>query len=302
MLRIILVLIMLLGVCDSHEATVDNYLRTRVSTTVSATSPVNAKAIALFDTHFNSLQGDHQLYFRQISDKAVPVLYNNQSARSASIIKLYILAVLFDQVEKEVVDLEAVYQLKETDIVGGTGGIQQQPIGSSYTLYELAKEMIIASDNTATNIIIEQLGGVQAVATKIHQLGFKRTHLRRKMLDMQALAKGIDNETMVSDVGELLSLMYQGNLVSKKASQAMMTILESQQDRDKLFAKIPAGVRVYNKTGTFAEYGVLADAGIIRYQNKAYVVAVISNNGEMAQQQRAMQELGQAIGEQIVNN
>ncbi|MFK8242539.1 MULTISPECIES: serine hydrolase [unclassified Facklamia] len=298
MFRIILVQLLLLGAPYSIDA-IDYY---QMNAPVSMLSIVRSKASALFKMNFANIKGKHQLYFRKVSENTAPIVYNNQPARSASIIKLYILAVLFEQSEKGMIDLNSMYSLQAADIVGGTGSIQNAPIGTIYSLQQLAKEMIISSDNTATNILINELGGVQFVNQQIHQMGFKQTQLRRKMLDFKALENGIDNETTVIDVGNLLTRLAQGELVSKSASQSMLDILEQQHDHEKLFARMSKDIKVYNKTGTFAERGVLADAGIMEYRNHRYVFVVLSNNGEMTQQQQAMQKLGYEVGQLIVGD
>ncbi|MBK0347678.1 serine hydrolase [Aerococcaceae bacterium zg-ZJ1578] len=302
MFRIMLIHILLFGMPYSTTIQFGNQLKNPISTTVSAIAPIRSQVLALFHMIFNNVKGEHQLYFRTVQENTAPIVYNSQPARSASIIKLYILAVLFEQSEQGMIDLNSMYSLQSSDIVGGTGSIQNALIGTTYSLQQLAKEMIISSDNTATNILIDRLGGVQFVNQQIHQMGFKRTQLRRKMLDFKALENGIDNETTVIDVGNLLTRLAQGELVSKSASQAMLTILEQQHDHEKLFARMSEDVKVYNKTGTFAERGVLADAGIMAYRNHQYILVVISNDGEMTQQQQAMQKLGYEIGQLIIGD
>ncbi len=76
------------------------------------------------------------------------------------------------------------------DQVGGTGNLQAAEPGTSYSLEELALEMLIHSDNTATNLIIERLGGLSAVQAKIQSLIIKILCLQRLMMDQVAIAEG----------------------------------------------------------------------------------------------------------------
>lgn len=62
--------------------------------------------------------------------------------------------------------------------------------------------MIIHSDNTATNLMIDRLG-MDRVNRYLKEHGYKDTTLRRKMMDFDAAKKGAENMTTVRDVGLL---------------------------------------------------------------------------------------------------
>lgn len=250
---------------------------------------------AVFDETFATLKGEHSLYFQDMSDTAAkPLIIHNQAVRSASTIKLFILAALYEQAAKGQINLEDTYTLSEADIVGGTGNLQTQPIGTVYTLHDLAHEMIVTSDNTATNILIDRIGMAQVNAF-IQQQGYTHTRLARKMLDTQALVAGTDNYIAVAEVGDLMAKLYRQQLITPQANQAMLAILKEQQDRHKLLAHLPTNTITYSKSGQFAEYGVQHDVAIIETTKGAFVLAVLSQNGEETAQQQALQQIGEAV-------
>ena len=77
---------------------------------------------------------------------------------AASVIKIPILIELMEKVKAKQVDLNKVYTLQASDKAGGSGVIANLPDGKKFTIRELAQEMIRSSDNTATNILIRQVG------------------------------------------------------------------------------------------------------------------------------------------------
>ena len=76
---------------------------------------------------------------------------------SASMIKLVVLAALLDKVAAGEIDLAAQVEVTSSDIVSGTGTVQDDGPGT-YELQELARRMIADSDNTATNVIVDLIG------------------------------------------------------------------------------------------------------------------------------------------------
>lgn len=248
-----------------------------------------------FESVFGQLKGQHSLYFQDLRHQQSQALVIGDTAmRSASTIKVLILATLYDEVAKGHLALTDSHTLSGEEIVGGTGNLQTKPAGSTYTLQELAQEMIVMSDNTATNILIDYLG-MEKVNTFIARQGYTQTRLSRKMLDMAALEAGEDNYISVKEVGDLMAKLYRRQLVNPQADREMLQILKQQQDRSNLLANLPSGTTGYSKSGQFAEYGVRHDVAIIETPKGAFVLAVLSQDGEDSAQQQALQQFGQAV-------
>lgn len=261
----------------------------------------NIKVESIYNTLFHSLEGEFSLYYQALDDStSKPLVLNDQKIRSASVIKLFVLASLFDQVEKGLINLTDTYVLKAEDKVGGTGDLQNMAEGSEFTIQELAEKMIIISDNSATNILIERLGGVTDVQTLITQLGYPNCQLNRLMVDMEALANGQDNYVEAKEVGDLLAKIYRRQLISKTASEQMLAILKQQSDRRMLAQNLTSDTIYYGKTGNFEEYGVQNDAAIIETKKGAFVLVCLSQNGQKDQQLNALNQLGGKVTTQFV--
>src|SRR2546430_2341963 len=71
------------------------------------------------------------------------------------------------------------------------------------TLGDVATFMIVLSDNGATNILIDRVG-MDNINAEIARLGLAQTHLRRRMIDIEAARRGDEN---VSTPRELMALL-----------------------------------------------------------------------------------------------
>lgn len=262
----------------------------------------NIKVEGIFNPLIYSLDGEYSLYYQALDYKtsSQPLILNNQPMRSASIIKLFVLAALFEQVEKGEMNLTEQYVLKAEDKVSGTGDIQNMQDGTELTLLTLAEKMIIISDNTATNILINLIGGIEKVQNIIVELGYSDVQLKRLMVDLESLKAGEDNYVTAEDVGRILADIYQEKLVSKSASQKMLDILKQQTDRRMLAQNLPSDVTYYGKTGNFEDYGVQNDAAIIETPKGAFILVFLSQDGQKEQQLKAMNKLGEVVSEQFI--
>ncbi|MFD1318041.1 serine hydrolase [Loigolactobacillus zhaoyuanensis] len=267
---------------------------------VSAQANFNADKIKTdIQTTVGTISGLTSVYVAPTTGSQ-QVVIDNQQQRAASSIKLFILAAAYSQVNRGQLNLSELHTLSSAEIVGGTGLVQNMAVGTQLSYQDLLTRMIQDSDNTATNIVIDKLGGLNVVNQVAAQLGAKDTQLQRKMLDTQTLAAGKDNLTTVQDIGNLLTKLYKHQLISKPADDAMLGILATTKNHSKLPQSLPAGTTVYNKTGEYPDYGVQNDAAIIKNEKGAFVVVVLAQNGVESQQVTAMNKLGALLYQDIL--
>lgn len=190
---------------------------------------------------------------------------------SASMIKLVVLAALLDKAAAGQIDLAAQVEVTSSDIVSGTGTVQDDGPGT-YELRELARRMIADSDNTATNVIVDLIG-MDAVNEEASKLGLTGTVMARKMMDMVAADQGMRNRMTSDDAATILNLIASGKLVNEQMSELAMSFLLQQTINAGLTDAIPAGVQVAHKTGELiqAEH----DGGIVLAAHP-YVLVVMT--------------------------
>lgn len=260
-------------------------------TSSSSSSFDEAKVKELVANDIGGIAGDKTVYVAPMNEDT-SYLLNNQTQSAASVIKLFILAAAYAQQKIGTINLDDTYTLSNADKVGGTGVIQNMPAGKTFTYRELLAYMIDESDNTAANIMIDALGGIDKVNAQIEKMGAHDTKLQRKMMDTKSLEAGRDNITSAADVGKLLKKVYNHKLISKSDSAEFLDILNKNRDHDKLVRDLPTGAKVYNKTGIMQNYGILNDAAIIENEKGAFVVVVLTQNGDNNEEQAAMNKLG----------
>lgn len=158
---------------------------------------------------------------------------------SASVIKLPMLALLLKDVSEGRLHLEDRIPIHPSNRVGGTGILYELDDDYIPSLSVLARLMIVLSDNTATNQIIDLLG-MNRVNEYCLASGYKTVSLMRKMLDAEAVRMGRNNYMSAGDAGLMLSEIAAGRLISKESSEFIIDLMEHQQCRNKLPAMLPA--------------------------------------------------------------
>lgn len=175
---------------------------------------------------------------------------------SASIIKLPILLCLNESVGQGILKWEDAVRLCEDDIVEGSGILRELTPGKEYTLYEYALLMTALSDNTATNVLIKELG-TSLINRYINTLGLTDTVLARRMMDFEARGRGADNFTSVRDMRKLLEYIYR----NQETMETVLAILKKQMLNRLVPHLLPDDTIAAHKTGGLED--VMHDAGIL---------------------------------------
>jgi beta-lactamase class A len=197
----------------------------------------------------------------------------NEVFPQASSIKIHILAELYHQAEQGKVRLSDLLPLPASVRVGGSGILNELgESGVSMSIRDYAVLMIVLSDNTATNLLIKQVG-MENVNKFLQSHGAVKTRLQRVMMDVKAAAEGRENIGTPKEVLMMLEKMYRGEIVSKKASDDMLSILRKSKEGP-IRAGIQADINVANKEGDVE--GVRCDVGIVYLPKSPYVLCVMT--------------------------
>lgn len=246
------------------------------------------------DDAFGDMKGETSVYVSP-TDSTEEVVSNSKAQRAASNIKLFILITAYQQVNEGKLNLNDKYTLKDSDKVDGTGEIRNMSSVSEISMQDLLEDMMEDSDNTAANIVIRQLGGMDKVNAQIKKIGAKDTKLERMLMDTDALKDGKDNYTSVADLGMVLKKIYNHQMVSTKYDNAMLDILKKNNNHTKLPHDLPEEATVYNKTGEFDDYGVENDAAIFGNNKGSFVIVVMSQDGSRDEQIKKMNSFGSVM-------
>ncbi|MBM0240332.1 serine hydrolase [Micromonospora sp. ATA32] len=169
--------------------------------------------------------------------------------KAASVIKLWILVELLRRVDCGQLSLERQVLVTRDDVVDGTGQLQFETFPQLVTLYRLGQYMIKFSDNTAANVLIDQLGGFAPINALIDSMNQAETVLDRKFLDAAAVARGEENYTSPDDVISLLGAVGDAQIIATSSRDLMIGFMAEQTLNTKIPAALPPGTPVAHKTG-----------------------------------------------------
>lgn len=217
----------------------------------------------------------YSLFVKNLFTGEVICYDENKVIPSASLIKIPIMVVVFKQVNEKILKLEEKIKIKQKDKVPFS--ILSLLDTDLFTLKDLITLMIIQSDNTATNILIDMVG-MDNVNTFIKSIGLQNTVLQRKMMDFEARKNGLENYTTAKDISILLEMMYRGILIDRKYSNLMLTILKAQLDNSMMRLFIPDTVEIAHKTGELE--GIDHDVGIVFLNKNDYIFSMLTYNAE----------------------
>jgi beta-lactamase class A len=187
---------------------------------------------------------------------------------AASTIKIPILVAFFEAIDQGKIQLDDTWTVTETAIGGGSGALQYKKAGSQFSALFTASEMSINSDNTATNMVIEQLGGKDFLNLRFQQWGMKQTQINNALPDLDGT-----NLTTASDLAYLLARINQGDILSTRSRDRLMRIMGATENDRLLPQSLGAGADIVHKTGDIGF--IIGDAGIIDMPNGKRYVAVI---------------------------
>lgn len=214
------------------------------------------------------------IHFYNLKEHRGFSINGQQKMLSASMIKLVILVELMYRASKQEISLSDSILVPDPTKTGGDGILKELQGEHSFSLLELATLMIIVSDNHATNLLIDLLG-MEAINQRAIALKLSQTSLGRKMMDSDAIKKGMDNYTCADDIGNIFRKMYEQSLVNSTYSKLMLQLLLKQQQGERLQRYLPETIKIAHKCGNLNH--VEHDGGILFLPNTDYILVILTN-------------------------
>ena len=227
-----------------------------------------------------------------------------------SVIKIPLMVEAFRQIEAGKFKLNDRVTLRNDDKRPGTGVIRSLDEGASFTIHDLLTLMIIVSDNTATDLLFRQVGGIDAVNALLKDYNLTRTRATapakawfdalRAAPSAEAFYRKREHPFGLSsakDIGQLLERIKLGQAVSKQACEQMLAIMRGQVYRTRL-PKYVNDFVIPHKTGDFLPY-IGNDVGIFESPTRNIVVSVFTADhfGEGAALEDAIGRIGERIAD-----
>jgi beta-lactamase class A len=214
---------------------------------------------------------------------------------AASLIKLPVMAESFRQLRDGETTEDAKFYIEAFHKLPSCGVLSYLRNGIEVTLMDLVTLMIIVSDNTATNLLVDFLGP-DSINETLLTLGARNSRLNRRLFEPELSRRGIQNYITAGDMGRLLEKIYREEAISPEASRKMLHILSCQQLNGKIpFYLHSRGIRVAHKTGE--DDGISHDTGIV-FAKEPFVLCLCANEVDVPAFERLMQDAARMLADE----
>ena len=245
--------------------------------------------------------GKAGIWVKHLTTNDTAGVRDGEMFNSASVIKIPVLVLAFQMADKGAINLDERITIRKEDIRGGSGIFRYHDAGLQPTFRDVLLQMVITSDNTATDLAIAKVGGVARVNAWLKESGYADPSTGSGQVAMRltqttgelfakygALGPNDDRNAKTNGdrsywlgeitprgVGLMIEAIERKTIASTTACNDMLRMMRAQQAgarRLNHFITVP----VAHKTGDFPP--VLAnDVGIIYARSGPIVVSFLGN-------------------------
>lgn len=254
--------------------------RVRPTPTPVAAKPSTLSLDSRIQDAIAGFQGKVWIYAQNMDTGREYSLRGDEQTRTASTIKLAIMAETFHQVAEGKLRWDEPIELTKEKKQGGSGILFEFSDGTKIDLKTAVHLMIVVSDNTATNLVLDKVG-TDNVNNFMDSLGLTDLKVMRK------IGGGGDSKAWLTDprnklfglgrcsphqMVKLVEMIERGELVSKEVSAEMIAILKNQQYKDGIGRGEPDTIPVASKSGALDRFR--ADVGIVYTRRGRIAMAI----------------------------
>ena len=268
------------------------------------------------EASLDALNAKTSFYAKHLPSGREIAIRADEPMNALSVIKIPIMVLAYRDADAGALDLDERYQIQPEDMRRGSGLLQNFTPGIDPTYRDIITQMIITSDNTATDVVIKRLG-LERVNTMLAELGFEQTRLRAttgelfravlaladplnaSLSDREVFESGFpsDPEAAVRSFGfegdsaqwlgritareisGMLEAIQENELASPESSDEMISILRRQFYSSRLPQQLRGRASIAHKTGDWPPHAG-NDVGILYYEGGPTVVAVFTNQNQ----------------------
>ncbi|MED4907495.1 class A beta-lactamase-related serine hydrolase [Brevibacillus centrosporus] len=245
--------------------------------------------------------GEWGIYLEDLQTGETLAFNEHKRFYAASVIKVPIMTAVFAEAYAGNIALEQKIKLRQEDLVGGAGVLQHMTPGTELTVQDIVTLMIIQSDNTATNILID-LVGTESIRAAMQKTGMTNSQFYNKLMVVPAELEGY-NELTAADMGSHFRYLATGKVISYDSCLKMMAILKQQQHRDRIPFHFPdpdgdvIGMlpkwELANKIGSVTH--ITHDTGVLFVGPHAVTICALNKGLEQIPAAQTIAEIGRLV-------
>jgi len=235
-----------------------------------------------------NFSGKVWIYAKNLDTGKNYALHADEQVRTASTIKLPIMTETFHQIAQGKINWTDEIILTKEKKQGGSGILFEFSDNTKLDLKTAVNLMIVVSDNTATNLVLDKVG-TDNVNDFMDALGLKQTRSLRKVFGGGEAKVSSDARLKLFGLGvssprdmvKLLEMLEKGEIVSPEASADMLAILKRQQFKDGIGRGLLDTTPSASKSGSLDR--LRSDVGIVYTRRGRIVMAITVDDMETVQ-------------------
>lgn len=222
-------------------------------------------------------------YFQDLTHNQNISLDSTRSWIPASTIKAYVAVEAFRQRNLGLIDFNQIITIKASNVVATELETDEFPRlreGTNATIKQLIEAMIVQSDNTAYNALLDILDR-RNINSTLRNLGITETVVGEKLnLDSDQFQEDLQvsgrqpNTTTAKDLASLFSLLYSHKISN---TEEILDVFKRQKINNMIPALLPSDVVVAHKTGDWTP--IYHDGGIIYKPSNPFIFVAFTNSG-----------------------
>lgn len=202
---------------------------------------------------------------------------------TASTIKIAVMCEAFRQASEGRFGYYDTHPYNAEHKVGGAGFLQQFKDQTPVEMKEALHFMITASDNTATDLVLDWIGGLEPVNSWLKQHGFSKTRMLNYLRGGHVWDKELNEKyglgvTTPNEMRRLLEMILTAKAGSPEACDEMLRLLGNQYFDGGIPSQVPPTVQVLSKGGAISSSR--SDCAIVCAPTGTYILVIYTRDNE----------------------
>jgi len=247
--------------------------------------PLREKLISIVEDQ--GLNDSVSLYFEVLNTGANISINKEKKIFPASLTKLPLAMAVGKKIDDGMWNWDTKLTLHQEDLDQNSGYLYQRGAGAELTIEELLKELLIKSDNTAYKTLLRNMETANLI-DMISALGLEDLFEKNGRMSAKEYTR-------------FFRSLYTASYLTRETSQKLLDCMSKSQFNEYLTSGIPKDVKFANKIGENYMYNSYSDAGIVYLKNRPYIIAVMYETKNGAEDKKKVTDFMQLVSKEAYN-